>query len=291
GFAPKSGGLSLRTFNRNFKGRSGSADAGVYLVSAETAAAAALYGVVSDPSKLNIEKRETGGYVRNAARFADDMLIPPLPPDRSASVRVERGPTIKPCPVPQPPGDSFVLPLLIKTGDNITTDDIMPAGAKVLPFRSNIPEISKFVFSNLDPDFWKRASKAGSGVIVGGINYGQGSSREHAALAPMFLGVKAVIAKSFARIHRANLVNYGILPFVFADSAGWDSIDEGDTLEITGIHALLDGKAAGFPLVTALNVTKSREYSLRLEADGNDRAILRAGGVIQARRHNEPNNF
>jgi aconitate hydratase len=282
GFAPKSGGLSLRTFNRNFKGRSGSADAGVYLVSAETAAAAALYGVVSDPSKLNIEKRDTGGYVRKAARFADDMLIPPLPPDKAAAVKIERGPNIKPCPVPEAPPDAFALPVLIRVGDNITTDDIMPAGAKVLPFRSNIPEISKFVFANLDSGFWKRASEAGAGIIVGGSNYGQGSSREHAALAPMFLGVKAVIAKSFARIHKANLINYCILPLVFADPADWDRIAEGDTLEITGLHTFLDGKSGDFPALTALNREKSQSYKLRLEADGNDRVILRAGGMIRA---------
>jgi aconitate hydratase len=284
GFAPKSGGVSLRTFNRNFKGRSGSAEAGVYLVSAVTAAAAALYGVVSDPSKLNIEKRETGVYVRKAARFADDMLIPPLPPDKAVAVRIERGPNIKPCPVPEAPPDAFALPVLIKTGDNITTDDIMPAGAKVLPFRSNIPEISKFVFANIDSGFWKRASEARAGIIVGGNNYGQGSSREHAALAPMFLGVKAVIARSFARIHKANLINYGIIPFVFADPACWNLISEGDTLEITGLHAILDGLEDDFPLVTALNKAKSESCVLRLEAGVKDRAILRAGGVIRAQR-------
>ena len=290
GFAPRSGGVSLRTFNRNFRGRSGSADAGVYLVSAETAAASALLGVVSDPSRLKIEKAETGAYVRGASRFADDMLIPPPPPDRAAAVLVERGPNIKPCPVPDPPPDCLALTVLIKAGDNITTDDIMPAGAKVLPFRSNIPEISKFVFANLAPDFRKRAAAAGAGVIVGGSNYGQGSSREHAALAPMFLGVKAVISRSFARIHKANLINYGILPLVFADPAGWDRVDEGDTLEITGIHTLLDRPCRDFPAVTALNRTKAEELALSLEADVNDRATLRAGGAIQARRRGAPPN-
>ncbi|MDR2795164.1 MAG: aconitate hydratase [Spirochaetaceae bacterium] len=291
GFAPKSGGVSLRTFNRNFKGRSGSADAGVYLVSAQTAAAAALFGVVSDPSKLKAEKPDTGAYIRAAARFADDMLIPPLPPELAAGVVIQRGPNIKPCPVPMPPDDAFTLPVLIKAGDNITTDDIMPAGAKVLPFRSNIPEISKHVFANLDPLFWKRASEAGAGLIVGGTNYGQGSSREHAALAPMFLGVKAVIAKSFARIHKANLINYGILPLVFANPDDWNSIDQGDILELAGIHALLDGRADGFPPAAAANKTKSQVYSLRLEADPNDRAILRAGGVIQAQRGKNQASF
>jgi aconitate hydratase len=218
-------------------------------------------------------------FVRAAARFADDMLIPPLASGPAAAVKIERGPNIKPCPEPLPPSDSYSLPVLIKTGDNITTDDIMPAGAKALPFRSNIPEISKFVFSNLDSGFWERATAAKQGVIAGGANYGQGSSREHAALAPMFLGVKAVIAKSFARIHKANLINYGILPLVFAGEDGWDGTDQGDLLEISGLHAVLESETDGFPAVTAFNRTKGRVCALRLEADAEDRAVLRAGGT------------
>ncbi|MDR3355819.1 MAG: aconitate hydratase [Spirochaetaceae bacterium] len=284
GFAPKTHGVSLRTFNRNFKGRSGSAEAGVYLVSAETAAASALHGVFYDPSGFEIERRQTDAYVNKAARFADSMLTAPLPPEEASRVNIERGPNIKPCPVPQPPAHSYTLPVILKTGDNITTDDIMPAGAKVLPFRSNIPELSKFVFSKLDADFWKRASEAGAGVIVGGFNYGQGSSREHAALAPMFLGVKAVIAASFARIHKANLINYGILPLVFADPDDRERIDQGDTLEIVGIHALLADTSTEFPSVTVLSRTKPQSYRLFLEADLNGRAILRAGGKLNAMR-------
>ncbi|MDR0409286.1 MAG: aconitate hydratase [Spirochaetaceae bacterium] len=280
GFAPKTRAVSLRTFNRNFKGRSGSAEAGVYLVSAQTAAAAAVSGVISDPSALDFEKRDVCEFRRQAARFADDMLIPPLPPERATVQEIERGPNIKPCPAPKPPADSLSLPVLIKLGDNVTTDDIMPAGAKVLPFRSNIPEISKFVFSAIDSAFYKRAADAGAGFIVGGANYGQGSSREHAALAPMFLGVKAVLAKSFARIHKANLINYGILPFVFRDADEWRRIDQGDFLEISGIHALLDDEAPDTPSVTAVNKTKGESCVLRLDASAEDRAVLRAGGSL-----------
>jgi aconitate hydratase len=281
GFAPKSRGISLRTFNRNFKGRSGSPDAGVYLVSAQTAAASAISGVVTDPSDRPplAEKLDTDRFVREAVRFADDMLIPPLAAGTASSVKIERGPNIKPCPEPQPPSDSYSLTVLIKAGDNITTDDIMPAGAKVLPFRSNIPEISKFVFSGIDAGFWERAAAAGRGVIAGGANYGQGSSREHAALAPMFLGVKAVLAKSFARIHKANLINYGLLPLVFAEKDGLDGIDQGDLLEFSGLHALLDVKTDGFPALTAFNRTKGTSLNLILEASTEDRAVLRAGGA------------
>jgi aconitate hydratase len=282
GFAPKSKAVSVRTFNRNFKGRSGSAEAGVYLVSAQTAAASAVSGLLSDPSGLCPKRRDMGVFVREAAKFADDMLIPPLPPEKALLCEIERGPNIKPCPVPQPPADSFSLPVLIKVGDNITTDDIMPAGAKVLPFRSNIPEISKFVFSAIDSGFWKRATEAGAGIIVGGLNYGQGSSREHAALAPMFLGVKAVIVKSFARIHRANLINYGILPFVFVEADDWNGIDRGNTLEASGLFAVLDDKSSAPPLVKVFNKTKGAYFSLRLDADAEDRAVLRAGGSILA---------
>ncbi|MDR1149629.1 MAG: aconitate hydratase, partial [Spirochaetaceae bacterium] len=265
GFAPKYQGVSLRTFNRNFKGRSGSAEAGVYLVSAQTAAISAVFGVLCDPSVVPFEKRDMREFARGAARFADDMLIPPLPAELAAACEIERGPNIGPCPAPRSLPDAFSLPVLIKVGDNVTTDDIMPAGAKVLPFRSNIPELSKFVFSALDSGFWKRAVDAGSGFIVAGANYGQGSSREHAALAPMFLGVRAVFARSFARIHKANLINYGILPFVFVAADDWERIDQGDVLEITGLYALLDdlsGDASGESLsMPVFNKTKGETYA------------------------------
>lgn len=282
GFAPGSGGVSLRTFNRNFKGRSGTKDAGVYLVSAQTAAASAVSGVISlPPADADADSgADTADAVRQAVRFADDMLIAPLPPDEAAKVDIERGPNIKPCPVPPPAADTLTLPVVIKTGDNITTDDIMPAGAKVLPLRSNIPEISKHVFAGLDADFWLRARDALASAVLGGANYGQGSSREHAALAPMYLGVRAVIVKSFARIHRANLVNYGILPLVFADADGYGRTDAGDTLELSGLFAALGSADSAPPPIEAFNRTKGERLRLLLDAAPDDRAVLRAGGRL-----------
>ena len=245
GFAPNSEGVSLRTFNRNFKGRSGTADAKLYLVSPETAAASAVTGVFTEAETLSYTDR---AYVRsrrvslldgNDARLDakiikktakdEGLLIPPLPQEQAEKVEVLRGPNIKKCPPCPPCAPSLKLPVLLKAGDNISTDDIMPAGTKVLPFRSNIPEISKFTFSRIDETFYDRAERmrfAGC-FIVAGENYGQGSSREHAALGPMYLGVRAVIAKSFARIHKANLVNYGIITMDFANSADYDIIKQG----------------------------------------------------------------
>lgn len=276
GFAPKSGGVSLRSFNRNFEGRSGTADAKVYLVSPETAAASAIMGVVTDPSSFKINKPDVTSYLLEGISLAkDDMLIPPLPPEEAKTVEIERGPNIKPCPSGQSLSDTLRLPVIIKTGDNITTDDIMPAGAKVLPLRSNIPEISKFVFTRLDSEFWKRAQAAGNGIIVGGSNYGQGSSREHAALAPMYLGIRAVLTKSFARIHKANLINFGILPLCFVNPADYDQIDQNDVIEMTQLDTILEQKE-----LTVRNVTKNRDIPVILEADVRDRRILRAGGLV-----------
>ncbi len=278
GFAPKSEGVSLRTFNRNFKGRSGTADAKVYLVSPETAAAAALTGVITDPCTMPFTKLDTRVFMLEGVRLAgDDMFIPPLPLEEAKKVTIERGPNIKPCPIPVPVNDAVELPVILKAGDNITTDDIAPAGAKVLPLRSNIPEISKFVFSALDPDFWKRAQEAGSSVIVGGSNYGQGSSREHAALAPMYLGIKIVLSKSFARIHKANLVNYGILPLIFKNADDYDKISQGDILAVKDIHAFLSGTDEN---IEVYNKTKGESYKVLLQAEKRDRAILKAGGLI-----------
>jgi aconitate hydratase len=175
--------------------------------------------------------------------------------------------------------DAVKLPVILKTGDDITTDHIMPAGAKVLPLRSNIPEISKFTFTRIDPDFWKKAQEAGSCIVVGGSNYGQGSSREHAALAPMYLGVKAVLVKSFARIHKANLVNYGILPLVFADPADYDAIGQGDVLELGGLHAFLETKGEPGEL-SVLNATSKKRFMVKLDVDARSRAVLRAGGLV-----------
>lgn len=278
GFAPKSGGVSVRSFNRNFQGRSGTSDARVYLSSPETAAAAALTGEITDPNRFSIERTNLDTYLLEGIDLAGDaMLIPPLPLEEAKTVTLERGPNIKPCPSPEPIGDRLLAPVLIKTGDNISTDDIMPAGAKVLPLRSNIPEISKFVFTRIDPDFWKRAQEAGSCIILGGNNYGQGSSREHAALAPMYLGVKAVLVKSFARIHKANLVNYGILPLIFVNPEDYDRIDQDDQLELDNLHHLLDTGASNFEII---NTTKNQKIRVKLDVDERSCRILRAGGLV-----------
>jgi aconitate hydratase len=229
GLAPRSSAISVRTFNRNFLGRSGTKDAQVYLVSPEVAAATALNGVLTDPRKLGeyVKVEEPTSYLVD-----DNLFLHPLPPEEAEKVEIVRGPNIQPLP------DFNELPneeegeVLIKVEDNITTDHIMPAGAKILPLRSNIPAISEYVFSQVDENFTSRAKEKGGGFIVGGDNYGQGSSREHAALAPKYLGVKAVLVKSFARIHRANLVNFGILPLTFKDSSDYDKIEQGDMLHL-----------------------------------------------------------
>ncbi len=295
GFAPNTEGVSLRTFNRNFKGRSGTADANVYLVSPETAAAAAVTGVFTDASKLDYDDATYTGTGRitllsgkddrlNAsdvirAASDDGMLIAPLDEKAAAAVEILRGPNIKPCPASPAPAQSLTLPVLLKAGDNVSTDDIMPAGTKVLPFRSNIPEIAKFTFERIDTEFYKRAERTGfSGcAVIGGENYGQGSSREHAALGPMYLGVRAVIVKSFARIHQANLINYGIIPITFADAADYDRIESGDTLEIGNIgEALATGKDFKIT-VTGKSGTKTIAGVNSLAKRSRD--ILNAGGL------------
>jgi aconitate hydratase len=282
GFAPKSGGVSLRTFNRNFEGRSGTADAQVYLVSPESAAAAAAFGCVTDPSGLGLSRPDLRAAAAAGYRLAgDDMLIAPLPAAEAAAVAIERGPNIKPCPAPTPIPDRAALPISLKAGDDVTTDDIMPAGAKVLPLRSNIPEIAKFVFARFDPEFWKRAQAAGDSIVVGGANYGQGSSREHAALAPMYLGVRAILVKSFARIHKANLVNYGILPLVFKDPADYAALAQGDVLEASGLHAFLEAAAAGGTKEVAFRrKSDGRTVVAVLDLDARSYRLLRAGGQV-----------
>ncbi len=271
GQAPPSDAVSLRTFNRNFLGRSGTKSAQVYLCSPETAVAAAIYGEITDPRKLGASVR-----IKEPVRFIiDDSMI--LPPSRRPDkVKIIRGPNIKPLPINEPLPDALSSSVLLQVEDNITTDHIMPAGAKILPLRSNIPAISEYVFSVVDAQFASRAKAAGGGFVVGGENYGQGSSREHAALGPMYLGIKAVMVKSFARIHQANLINFGILPLQFKVPADYDTISPGDRLELPNVKQELQ---AGKPILVN-NTTKGREYLMQNPFSERQRAILMAGGLL-----------
>ena len=254
GFSPNSAGVSLRTFNRNFEGRSGTADAKVYLVSPETAVAAALTGEISDPRLLG-EIPEV--MMPEAFKINDNAILPPAAEDVAESVEVLRGPNIKPFPAAKAQEDTLSAELVLKVGDNITTDHIMPAGAKILPYRSNIPHLSQFCFGVCDTTFPERAKALGESIIVGGSNYGQGSSREHAALVPMYLGVRAVITKSFARIHIANLINAGIMPLTFKNPDDYDKINQGDKLTMENIFAGMDSGE-----ITLLDETTGEKFTL-----------------------------
>ena len=275
GFSPNSGGISLRSFNRNFEGRSGTRDARVYLVSPETACASALTGVITDPRTLGINSINVP--VPGSFKTDDSAILEPALPEEAKTVAVIKGPNIKSVPVGERLPDTLSLPVALKVGDNVTTDHIMPAGSKILPFRSNIPKMSDFCFSVCDPAFPERARELGKSIIIGGVNYGQGSSREHAALVPLYLGVRAVIAKSFARIHRANLINAGILPLVFEDASDYDLINEGDKPVITDIkNGLESGR-----IIMELN---GKEITLLCELSERQRSILYAGGLLNLTR-------
>jgi len=268
GQAPQTDAVSIRTFNRNFKGRSGTQSAQVYLASPETAVAAALHGEITDPRKLGEYPKIT---LPEEVLIEDSMFIFPTKPFTG---EVRRGPNIKPLPKFQPVPDKLAGEVLLKTGDNVSTDDILPGGSEVMSLRSNIPEISKHVFRYVDSGFAERALAKGGGFIVGGENYGQGSSREHAALAPKYLGVKAVIAKSFARIHLANLVNFGIVPLIFADKQDYGAVAQGDMLE-------LDVKGLQRNLLVK-NAAKGVEFSVTLDLSDREKDLLKAGGKLAA---------
>lgn len=273
GQSPKSGGVSLRTFNRNFEGRSGTKDAQVYLVSPEVAAASALTGFFTDPRTLGepIEIKLPDEFLVN-----DNMIDPPVSENEMDKVEIQRGPNIKPFPVSQPLPDSIEKKAVLKVGDNITTDHIMPAGAKILPYRSNIPHLSQFCFAVCDESFPARCKEENGGIIIGGTNYGQGSSREHAALVPMYLGIKAVAAKSYARIHCANLANAGIIPLQFNNENDYDTIDQMDELALPNIKTELENGTS----VTMKNITKGTEIKLTAVLTDREREMVIAGGLL-----------
>ncbi len=273
GQSPNSAGVSLRTFNRNFEGRSGTADGQIYLVSPETAAASAIAGVFTDPRGL-------GGVasIPMPERFLinDNMIVPPIEEALMETVEVKRGPNIKPLPIAGPLEESIARKAVLKVGDNITTDHIMPAGAKILPYRSNVPYLSQFCFGVCDKEFPARCKREGGGIVIAGQNYGQGSSREHAALAPLYLGVKAVIAKSYARIHAANLANTGILPLQFQNEADYDAIGQMDELVLPHVQKEI---REGLP-VTLINQTKHVEMKLDAVLTPRQRDMVLAGGLL-----------
>ncbi len=273
GFSPNSAGVSLRTFNRNFLGRSGTKDASVYLVSPETAVAAALTGEITDPRLLGEEPHV---IMPAAFKIDDSAVIPPATPEEAKDLEVLRGPNIKPFPKSEPQTDTLSAELVLKVGDNITTDHIMPAGAKILPYRSNIPHLSQFCFAVCDETFPERAKALGKSIIVGGSNYGQGSSREHAALVPMYLGVRAVITKSFARIHVANLINAGIMPLTFKNPDDYDKLNQSDKLTLTNVFAGMDSGE-----IMLKDETTGDEIPLVCSFTERQKAILKAGGLLE----------
>ena len=278
GQSPNSKGISLRTFNRNFEGRSGTKDGQIYLVSPEVAAASAITGVLTDPRSLgNMPEFK----LPEIFTINDNMIVPPVAEADMDSVEILRGPNIKPFPETAPLMETIDAACSLKVGDNITTDHIMPAGAKILPLRSNIPAISQHCFAVCDESFPSRAKELGKSIIVGGSNYGQGSSREHAALAPLYLGVKAVLVKSFARIHRANLINAGILPLTFVNEADYENIAQGDQLVLADVRKAVE---AGKSELVVLNKTNGKEIPVLCELSGRTKDIILAGGLLDYTR-------
>ena len=280
GQSPNSNGVSLRTFNRNFEGRSGTKDGKIYLVSPETAAVSAINGVLTDPTTIDeiIDIKVPEKFLIN-----DNMIIPPAPEQEADKVDIIKGPNIKSFPIGEPLSEKIKAKVVLKVGDNITTDHIMPAGSKILPYRSNIPYLSRFCFSICDEEFANRCKKEGGGIIVGGNNYGQGSSREHAALVPLYLGIKAVVAKSFARIHCANLVNAGILPLIFENPDDYNRIDQMD--EIVVDYIKVDGQFGNSLVIK--NITKGEEYKVNAPLSERQKKIILSGGLLRYTKQNQ----